>query len=138
MAKGIGLQAGKHGRILLLGYKGLQRFFLGDELLIAHILKEIDLGADAVGLGCGIGIIHIDEHLVLLIQLGDHVVQIQHNKAEAAHDDQTGYGDTDCGEGHKAVEKHAADAFLGQISVVFVFHILLFILHTDSTHPFRR
>ena len=129
--EGRSLQPRKEVHVLLLFHKALQRLLPGDKLGAVDIGNQVDLRADALGLGLGIGVVNIDQHFIFLLQLHDHLVEVEEDQAEGAHNDQAGHRYPDSGEGHEAVEEDAADALPQEIADVIL-------LHTRNTHPFRR
>ena len=126
-----GLQPGEQILVLLLLHKVRQRFLPGDKAGVMDVGNHIDLGADAFGLGLGISLVDVNQHLVVLFQIQDHFIEVVENQAKGAHNQQTGHRDPDGREGHEAVEKHATDALPQQITDIIL-------LHTRNTHPFRR
>ena len=91
--------------------KVVERLIARDESRGANVGDEVDLRADGFGLGLGIALVDVDEHLVFLLELLDHGAGIVEDEAERAHDDEARHRDADGREGHEAVQEHAAEAF---------------------------
>ena len=51
------------------------------------------------------GVVNIDQHLVLALQVAQGVVQVHRQQGEGAHDNQAGHNHAHRGKGHKAVGK---------------------------------
>ena len=129
--EGGGLQTREQILVLLLLDEALQRLLPGDKLGVVDVGNHVDLRADALGLGLGVGVVNIDEHGVLLLQLQDHLVEVEEYQTKGADNQQAGHCDPDGREGHKTVEEDAADALPQQVADVIL-------LHMRNTHPFRR
>ena len=78
--------------------------------------------ADALGLRLGIALVDVDEHLILLLEIDDHFVQIEQDEQKAAHDDETRHRHAHGRERHEAVDEHAADALAQQITNIILLH----------------
>ena len=111
VAQGIGVEAVEEIRVVLLLDEILQRLLTRDKGRRANVGDEVDLRADRLGLGLGVALVDIDEHLVLLLELLDHGAGIVEDEAERAHDDEARHRDADGREGHEAVQEHTAEAF---------------------------
>ena len=96
----------------MIGNEVLKRLLPGDKGRLEHIVQSIDFGADASCLSVGKTAVNIHQDLAGLIQVLHHHIQVVGQDGEAAHDQQAGHGDTDSGEGHKAMQEDAPHAFL--------------------------
>ena len=111
VAQRIGIQTRERIRIVQGLDKVVERLIARDKGRGADIGDEVDLRADGFGLGLGIALVDVDEHLVFLLELLDHGAGIVEDEAERAHDDEARHRDADGREGHEAVQEHAAEAF---------------------------
>ena len=95
---------------VMVGNKVLQGFLTGNEGGLEHIVQQVDPGADGSCLRIRQVAVHIGKDLAGFVQLLHHDIQVIGQNGEAAHDDQTCHRNTDCREGHEAVEENAPDA----------------------------
>ena len=90
-----------------------------------------DLALERAGLVLIERLVHIGDDAVLALHLGNHVVDIQREQREAAHDEQARRDDRDACKGHEPVRKDVFDALPEQEEKST--HS-----HSRNTHPFRR
>ena len=109
----------------MVGNEILQCLLPGDEGRLQYVVKKIDFGADASGLGVRQIRVDEDQDLAGLVQLLDHLVQIVGQRGEAAHDDQTRHRYTHSGKGHKSMKEDAAEALLQKVSKIIQLHLSL-------------
>ena len=90
-----------------------------------------DLALKRAGLVLGKRLVHIGDDAVLALHLGDHIVDIEREQREAAHDEQACRDDRDARKGHEPVRKNIFNALTDQEEKST--HS-----HSRNTHPFRR
>lgn len=78
-----GLDTVKQRRVALLFNKVIQRLLPGDKFSFGDVVDQINLGADALGLGLRIAFVDIDQNLVFLFQIPDHGIDIVKNQGES-------------------------------------------------------
>ena len=110
----------------------MQRLVARLELRLLDVVDQIDLRADALGLGLRVILVDADNDTRLLLHIVDHEVQVVADQQEAVDDDQTGNRDADRRKGHEPVLEHGAGALAQQETEITA------LLHSYSTHPFRR
>ena len=81
--------------------------------------------------GCKSYDVRIGDDAVLALHLGDHVVDIEREQREAAHDEQARRDDRDARKGHEPVREDVFEALTDQEEKST--HS-----HSRNTHPFRR
>ena len=96
-----------------------------------HVGHRLDKRLYRPGLLLGEVLVYEGDYLVLALQVGDHLVYVHDQQAEAAHDDKAGHGYRDRGKAHQPVAEYAGEAGLYQITESTQFH-------SCNTRPFRR
>src|SRR5699024_10674902 len=117
------------------------RVVIGDEVLeggvavdegdAVYVVYGLEYGLDGLGVLQREVLVYEADDVVLLLKADYHLVDIDREEGEAAHDDQAGDYDCDGGKRHKAMGEYAFAAFHYQIPC-FVN------LHSCNTRPFRR
>ena len=109
----------------------LQSLFPTDEGDFCHIGQCLDLRLDGPSLLLRIVLVNIGQHLILRLQVTQHMVQVHRQQREGAHNQQTGHDHTHSGKGHEAVGENGVEPLAKIISRVKL-------SRHCSTHPFRR
>ena len=102
-----------------------------DKFARFDVLDLGDLALKRAGLLLGEVLVHIGNDAVLALHLGDHVVDIERDEREAAHDEQARRDDRHARKGHEAVGENIFNALPEQEEKST--HS-----HSRNTHPFRR
>ena len=103
---------------LPLGPEVLQRRLPGHEGELRHVVHLGQPGLEGPGLLLVEAVVYVDQHLVLVLQVSQHVVQIHRQQSEGTHDNQAGHDHTHRGEGHEAVGKDGVEALADVVSRV--------------------
>ena len=106
----------------ILGGKILRGLPLADVGGGRHIGNSLQFLLQGLGLRFRIGIIHIRQNFVLLLQILQQAVGVHRHQREGAHNEQAGHCDADGSEGHEAVAEHIGEALMGEISEIMLSH----------------
>ena len=116
------IQSLKQRLIGILGGKILCSLLLTDIRGGGHVGDGLQLLLQCLGLRLRIGIIHIRQDLVLLLQILQQPVGVHRHQREGTHDEQTRHRDADGGKGHETVAEHIGQAFMGEIPEIVLSH----------------
>ena len=94
------------------------------------VVDQIDLRADALGLGLRVILVDADNDTRLLLHIVDHEVQVVADQQEAVDDDQTGNRDADRRKGHEPVLEHGAAPSPSRKPKLLLFFIVIVPIHS--------
>ena len=119
MAEGVVGQVGQHlGVTRPLGPELLQRRLFGDKVELRHVVHLGQDGLEGPRLLLVQAVVYVDHHLILVLQVAQHVVQIHRQQGEGAHNNQAGHDHAHRGEGHEPVGKDGVHALADVVSRV--------------------
>ena len=111
-----GGQIGQQLILLTALQEVLQRLFPGHKGGRGHIVQRGKLFLQLPGLLLGVALVHIGQKFVFFFQFSQHVLQIDSQQGECAHNEQAGHDHAHGSKGHKAVAEYVVKAFCDVIS----------------------